>query len=69
GFPGCALRVRPDFVVLVPLQNGLGIWTLAIPAATGLIGTRFFTQAMALDPGGPIGLAVTPGGAGVVGGS
>ncbi|MCA8948516.1 MAG: hypothetical protein KDE27_03390 [Planctomycetes bacterium] len=33
--------------------GGVGSWSLAIPAATGLLGVRIHQQALSLDPGAP----------------
>lgn len=50
GAPGCAGRVAPDATTLLLGSGNTATWNLGIPAGTGLIGTQFYTQALALDP-------------------
>lgn len=68
GYPGCELLVAAESVVVLPVTAGVATRTLVLPAEPTLVGVPFFAQALAFDPAGPLGLAMTPGGAGVVGG-
>lgn len=68
GAPGCDLLVSAESLVALPVVAGIATWTLHLPASPALIGTSLFQQALALDPTGPHGIAMTPGSESVVGG-
>jgi hypothetical protein len=68
GMTGCTLHVSPDFVSFAPVVAGRATLAWQLPNAPGLIGTRFFDQGFALDPGiNPLGAIVSNAGAGIVG--
>jgi hypothetical protein len=50
GMPGCTLLASPDVNVLVASSGPTGTVTWNIPASPSNFGTRFYTQAFALDP-------------------
>lgn len=68
GYPRCALAVQTDDVRVLPLAQGKARWSTPIPAEASLVGLGFFAQALAFDPLGADGLAMTRGGACIVGG-
>ncbi|MGK0156530.1 MAG: hypothetical protein ACI9SE_003499 [Neolewinella sp.] len=68
GAPNCNLLVAAESQVALPVTGGVATWTLQLPAAPALIGVSLFQQALALDPNGPNGLAMTPASVSVVGG-
>jgi len=51
GMPSCSLRVSIDFNALVLGSNGFADYRLRIPNVSGLVGVRFYQQALVLDPG------------------
>jgi hypothetical protein len=68
GAPGCWLRIDPEVVVPLVLQNQTATWDLAIPAAAAFAGTAFCVQAAIVVPGWNMAnLVVSDAGQGVVG--
>jgi PKD repeat protein len=59
GAPNCPARVSPDATVLLLGLGNTATWNFNLPAATGLIGVRMFTQALALDPAANVLGAIT----------
>lgn len=58
GAPGCALYVDPFFDQLLGNNLGQVEWSITIPNLPSLIGLKFFTQTMVLDPAAnPLGAA------------
>jgi len=50
GMPGCFQHVTTDGALFVLGQNQQAHWELAIPDWLGLVGFRFYNQAVVLDP-------------------
>ncbi|MBX3464331.1 MAG: hypothetical protein KF830_14260 [Planctomycetes bacterium] len=50
GMPGCSLHVSLDALVPIVGQNGQAKWHLPIPSHPIWVGTRFYNQALVLDP-------------------
>jgi arylsulfatase A-like enzyme len=51
GMPGCTLLVRLDHLTVLPIQNGYGVWALAIPNLASLVGGTVYQQAIVVEPG------------------
>jgi len=51
GMPGCNLNVSLDAIVALAGVNQQAKWQLPIPNSPLWIGTRFYNQALVLDPG------------------
>ncbi|HEX5053269.1 MAG TPA: hypothetical protein VFZ65_15950 [Planctomycetota bacterium] len=69
GMPGCQWRIPLDAVALVAGQNHEATFSLPIPDVPSLVGTRFYQQALVLDPlaGNTMGAVVSDTAQGVVG--
>jgi len=69
GAPLCSLLASADVVLPVTTTAaGKGAFTYSVPMNFAFVGVPFFNQFLVLDPGAnPLGLAVTNGGAGVIG--
>jgi hypothetical protein len=69
GLPGCSLHTSLDAVVFLAGSNGQAKLILPIPNAPGLVGLRFYNQAMVLDPaaGNPLGAVMSDAAEGVIG--
>jgi hypothetical protein len=70
GMPGCTMHVTFDAAALAAGSGAEALFELAIPYDHTLLGTRFFNQALVLDPlaGNPFGAVVSEAMTGVVGG-
>ena len=69
GLTGCTARISPDASDLVFGANNRGIHFMPIPPSGALAGTRFFQQAIVLDPGfNTAGLTLTEATVGIVNG-
>ena len=70
GMPDCRANVAPDTTVLLAGNNGSALWELSIPEQVSLLGTRFYNQAIVLDPsaGNVLGAVMSAAAEGVVGG-
>ena len=51
GAPGCSGRVSPDATALLVGAGNTASWSLLLPNAPSLLGTRFYQQALVVDPG------------------
>ncbi len=69
GAPGCALHVSVDGAYFFAGHNGVAKYRFVIPNVPGLVGTRFYHQALVLDPqaGNPLGAVVSAAAEAVVG--
>ena len=60
GAPGCMLYLDPDFDALLGNHLGHVEWSIYIPDLPALVGMRFFTQGLVLDPAAnPLGASFT----------
>jgi hypothetical protein len=50
GMPGCALRVNGTGILAVAVGGGRGAVPLRIPDDASLLGSRFYDQAIVVDP-------------------
>lgn len=69
GMPGCALLASAEDVSwLTSGPTGTTLWTLAVPVASGYVGSNFFQQVASVAPGAnAAGLIWTNAGEGVIG--
>jgi len=68
GMPGCTMHASPDFLFFVAVAAGRATLAWPLPNDPGLVGVRFFDQAVFLDPGvNAMGAIVSNAGAGVIG--
>lgn len=69
GAPGCSAHVSADAAILLLGQNQQARFELPIPDLPVLVGTRFYNQAVVLDPAAPnaLGAVVSDASEGVVG--
>ena len=68
GAPGCLLHVSPDVLIAQPTGSaGTGSWSINVPTATNLIGTRVYHQYAVLDSANALGVVLTEAGRAVVG--
>lgn len=68
GASGCQWHTSVDAAVLLTGQNGQAVFELPIPDVIALVGTRFYNQAIVLDPtGNPLGAVTSDAAEGVVG--
>jgi hypothetical protein len=68
GMPGCLLLVSPQVPAAIFPSGGAGAWTLPLPNLAGLLGIRFFNQAIVFDASAnAAGATVSNGGDGVIG--
>jgi hypothetical protein len=56
GMPGCNLHISFDASVPLVGQNHQASWSLPIPRQTFWVGTRFYNQALVIDPAAGNGL-------------
>ena len=68
GMTGCMLWVSTEFDFTLENRFGTARWTFSIPNDVGLVGQRFFVQALVLDsPANPFGAIVTNAAAATIG--
>jgi alpha-tubulin suppressor-like RCC1 family protein len=69
GMPGCGLHVDPAAFVALVGQDQQAVWPVPIPDDPTLVGTRFYGQALVLDPaaGNGFGAVVSDAAEGVIG--
>ncbi len=69
GMPGCSLLTSPDLGFPLTNTGGTAQWSQLIPNAPQHLGLTFFNQGFVLDANAnPLGVIVTNGGRGVIGG-
>jgi PKD repeat protein len=51
GAPGCAARVSLDAAIVLSGANHTASFQLALPNVPAILGTRFYSQGLSLDPG------------------
>jgi hypothetical protein len=68
GAPTCSLSAAPEILLFAPAANGSARWQVPLCDCRDLIGFRFYTQVLVLDPGANrFGLALSTARAGSVG--
>jgi hypothetical protein len=68
GMPGCRAYVSADLLQVVPVSGGSATWAWTVPTDAALVGTPFYQQGIAIDPGvNAAGLTVSNAGASVIG--
>ena len=59
GAPACRLFVGREFAYVLFGWNGVAERAVGIPSDSGLVGARFFLQALVADAANPLGLCVS----------
>jgi hypothetical protein len=68
GMPGCRSYVSADLLQVVPVTGTTATWAWNVPTDVALVGTPFYQQGIAIDPGvNAAGLTVSNAGASVIG--